>query len=176
MTIRGYEVPDVLGKIEELCVIWTVSLLQVEALRARIAAAQKELDIETASEAGIARMEQMFNLDPAGYTMEDRRFRLQCWMEDIGIYSDENIEDWIIKFGGEGTEVIHSQQTQGACTVLIPLSSENKVKDLQEKLNKIIPLGTEMTVSAIYQKFKNFENQTWNDLSEKTFGEVKRGE
>ncbi|MBR3552994.1 MAG: hypothetical protein IKN72_06365 [Clostridia bacterium] len=176
MRIGTYEVPDVLGTIEELRVIWTVTVAAVETLRARLAAAQTQLDIETADEAGLARMEAMFGLDATGYTVDERRFRLRCWTEDIGLYSAAHVKDWIETFGGEGTSVVYTAGMPASCTVRIPLSSEKKTDDLRRKLTKMLPVGTTVDVSANYETFAGLAAQTWSDLNARTFGEVKRGE
>lgn len=178
MNIQGYEIPDILGNVEELRVIYEVTLRAVERLRAALAAGQRELDIETASEDGLARLEAIYGLRAEGYTLDERRFRLRCWTEDGDItYSASNIKDWIERFGGEGTTVTYNfSASPKTCVVRIPLSSEKKTEDLRKKLEKMLPVGTSVDVSAVYETFGAFSAQTWSELSSSTFNELKRGD
>ena len=177
MNIRGYELPDVLCSIEELRVIYTVALMAIERLRADLAAAQLQLDYRTADGEGLSRLEKVYGLSDAdGYTEDERRFRLQCWTADIGAYSEPNVKNWIETFGGEGTTFSSSGVFPPTVTVRIPLNSEKKVSDLRRKLVKMLPMGSVVDVSAIYSTFASLNEQTWSDLSDRTFGEIKRGE
>lgn len=177
MNIRNYEIPDVLGRIEELRVIYTVTLAAIERLRADLAAAALQLDYATADLDGLARLEKIYGLaDASGYTEDERRFRLQCWAADIGNYSANNVKDWVETFGGEGASFSSTDTFPPTVTVRIPLNSEKKVADLRRKLEKMLPLGSTVDVSAIYTTFAQLSEQTWNELSDSTFGEIKRGE
>ena len=187
MRIRGYEVPDVLANVKEVGVFWRVMLDAVAQLRADFAEAERETHADTAASWGLDRWEKVFRLTTdESYTQDERQTRIRVWNREILLYGENDLKEWIywlveneIRAEDMSEDAVLSVEIQEdgtpLVTVRVPINSEKNVEDVKKRLEKIVPIGTELDVSPLFKTFLYYHAYTWAQLRNFTFNQAKRG-
>lgn len=174
--LKEYPMPPHLSSIKEVAVSFEIARYLCGLFYEKLAELERERNTDTATEAGIARKEKCYSIKPFETdTLEERRFRIQMIEREINIYNFEEIEGYIqdMSDGDAVVERDFSDIENPKLKISVALASAKSFKEMTERVSKMLPVDMTLEAQIIYAKFSQYASQTFEELSDKTFKEIK---
>ena len=178
MKISNY-IPTMYSNNTEMTNIYNAEEDEFEDnLKPKVNIVFKDTFIKTASESGIAKFEELFNITPNDTdTVEDRRnriiYRLNSHIPFTETYLVSKLQSLL---GNNFTYILDAEE----CTLTINITSPGKsaLVELNNILNNIVPCNMEITVIPYSINWQTIyeNNYKWNNLTEMTWQDVMDGE
>lgn len=128
----------------------------------------RNMFIETADEDGIAYFESLLGIFPEeNDTLENRRFRVYLrW----NIRKNTLNESLTVLLGVDGVKT----ELQGlSLTVKVALTEKNKVNEVRQLLERMLPAIMMFTVSLLYNQWGSVKHLKWGEVKGKTWGQLR---
>lgn len=166
--------PNALVGIPDLEQLYEAADNQIEKLYADLDQLDEDVFIDNMSEKRVKRWENMLGLTPKETdTLQERRFAVHSRVVDKLPYSYRVILSDLKALDPDATLAI--DYTNMKATVSVDISNQSMVGDIQDLLEKKLPLNMIYEVLLIYRPWSNIEDMTWGQVKTMTWYEVKTG-
>jgi hypothetical protein len=168
-------IPQALTGIPDLEQLYDAIDDQVEKLNDEVDQLDEDTFFDTMSENRVKRWENMISLTPGqNDSLDDRRFRIQSRVVDKLPYSYRIILSDLHALDPEAQMEIDWEHLN--VKVYMALSSQSMVADVEELLEKKLPLNLTYEIIIVYNTWGEYESDTWGDVSTMTWQQMKENE
>lgn len=168
--VEKIEWPEHIAAIEEIKVISDLVDKLTADIKQAIDNLNADIDIETATENGIARREKIYGIKPLDSdTLEDRRFRLKARLSDPMTYTEDYIREWLTNLMGEDYTLTVDYQNY-TFDLKIPLSGKSELVTVTNFIESAVPLHMRYKIALKYNIWSTVTvGKTWQDMTAKTW-------
>lgn len=165
-----FNCPEAVGKIKEIDAIYKMNdvvnpMEDAENL-------EKDLFTGTATENGIARRENLYNIIPKDTdTLEDRRYRVLTKENSEIPYTIRSLKRKLETLCGENGVTI--ELTEEKITVKVALARKGMYEDTAKMLEEIVPLNLLTECLQMYNTWEMLESYTWAELANRTWEQLR---
>lgn len=164
--------PRALVGIPDLEQLYAAADRQVEKLYEDLDQLDEDVFMDSMSETRVKRWETMLGLTPKETdTLQERRFAVHSRVVDKLPYSYRVILSDLKTLDPDAT--LDIDYTNMKATVSIDLSSQSMVADIQDLLEKKLPLNMIYVVEVLYRNWGDFSAYKWGDLLGYTWDEMR---
>jgi hypothetical protein len=168
-------IPQALTGIPDLEQLYDAIDDQVEKLNDEVDQLDEDTFFDTMSENRVKRWENMISLTPGqNDSLDDRIFRIQSRVVDKLPYSYRIILSDLHALDPEAQMEIDWEHLN--VKVYMALSSQSMVADVEELLEKKLPLNLTYEIIIVYNTWGEYESDTWGDVSTMTWQQMKENE
>lgn len=168
-------IPQALSGIPDLEQLYEAIDDQMETLNDEVAQLDEDTFFDSMSEYRVKRWENMIDLTPGqNDSLDDRRFRIQSRVVDKLPYSYRIILSDLHALDPEAQMEIDWEHLN--VKVYMALSSQSMVADVEELLEKKLPLNLTYEIIIVYNTWGEYESDTWGDVSTMTWQQMKENE
>ena len=133
---------------------------------------EKDLFTGTATENGIARRENLYNIIPKDTdTLEDRRYRVLTKENSEIPYTIRSLKRKLETLCGENGVTI--ELTEEKITVKVALARKGMYEDTAKMLEEIVPLNLLTECLQMYNTWEMLESYTWAELANRTWEQLR---
>ena len=164
--------PNALVGIPDLEQLYEAADRQVEKLYEDLDQLDEDVFIDNMSETRVKRWETMLGLTPKETdTLQERRFAVHSRVVDKLPYSYRVILSDLKALDTDAT--LEIDYTNMKATISVDLSSQSMVADIQDMLEKKLPLNMIYVVEVLYRNWGDFSAYKWGDLLGYTWDEMR---
>jgi hypothetical protein len=147
---------------------------QIEKINTEITRLDEDNYFDNTSENRVIRWEKILSLTQrARDTLDERRFAVHSKVIDKLPYTFRIIGKELNALA-PGADFTREMSENGmTATVRLPLTSASKISDVDSLLDRKLPLDVIYTIIIMYHTWDEYAGDTWADMSELTWGEVK---
>lgn len=164
--------PAVIAEVKDYQALMATEQAEIEKLWQ---AAHRALDnqfIESANEHSIERHELMLNIKPkVTDDLDLRKFRVLSRYNEQLPYSYNKIVERLKAICGENG--VKTELNGLSLAVKVELTAKDKVDEVKELLNRMIPANVVVDVSLLYNQWKKVKRLKWGQVKNKTWGELR---
>lgn len=168
-----FNAPIVFTNIPDIAQIYAINDRQELDLDESVETLEKNIFLDEMSETMIARWERMLKLVPlANDSVEDRRFRVKAKALEKLPYSYRVIISRLNTLCPGGYQFIINEE-RTSLSVKLALASKKMMADVQELLERVVPLNMTFDVSIMYTQYGALGAFTHAELSKYTYAELR---
>ncbi len=165
-------IPQALTGIPDLEQLYDAIDDQVEKLNDEVDQLDEDTFFDTMSENRVKRWENMISLTPGqNDSLDDRRFRIQSRVVDKLPYSYRIILSDLHALDPEAQMEIDWEHLN--VKVYMALSSQSMVADVEELLEKKLPLNLTYEIVIMYNTWDQVKAKKWGQIKDMTWYEIK---
>lgn len=163
--------PEFMRKVDCMRKITNAEQPEFDELNIGIDNIQKEMFIETASEIGVERFENIYGIENIG--REDIDFRKYRLMLKIMGSEHVSLSERLDKLIGTGNYTINFYSDDMRLQVRITVENKRYVQETFELLDRIIPCNIVLDVGVLYASHKMLGKYTHGELAAYKYSELK---
>ena len=168
-----FNAPIVFTNIPDIAQIYAINDVQEARLDRVVDALENNIFLNDMTEEMIARWERMLKLIPlANDSIEDRRFRVKAKALEKLPYSYRVIISRLNTLCPGGYQFIINED-RTSLSVKLALTSKKMMADVQELLERVVPLNMIFDVSILYTQYEKLGAFTHAELSKYTYAEFR---
>ena len=164
--------PPVLAEVRDYQALMQAEQAEIDRLWAAAERLLENQFIDGTDETGIARYELMMDIQPkATDDLALRQFRvLSRYNEQLPYTYRKMLEQLKALCGENGVKV----ELNGlSLTVKVELTAKEKVNEVRELLERMLPANVLVTVSLLYNQWGSIKLLTWGQAKNKTWGQLR---
>lgn len=166
--------PEVILNIDEIKALYDMEDVTGEQLNNDIDGLDQDIIIETATEHGILRREEILGIKALDTdTIEDRRFRVAAKWSDTYPYTLPNLRSRLNELVGEGNYSLELDYATMKMTCRLALERKEMYQAVVDLIEKIVPLNIVLDVSVLYNRHNELTGYTHQQLSHLTHKVIK---
>ena len=174
--LRRIDIPPHLEAIPEFRELDRVSDRQMLLLEVALENLEDDLLISTSTRKGIERRERILGIIPRDAVNIDKRRAnvLLAWF-DVYPYTRLDLQRRLDLLCGPGRATVTHNATAQTMTVSLNLRAKDRKEDVEEMLERIVPLMVVISVEIIYNKWNMYRPWSWHEMKAKTWEFIKEG-
>ena len=174
--LRTIEIPPHLEEMEEFKELDRVSDRQMLKLEVALENLEDDILVTTSTRKGIERREKILGIKPKDAVNIDRRRAnvLLAWY-DVHPYTRLDLQRRLDLLCGEGRCTVTYNAAAQTMKVSINLRAKGLKDDIDDMLEKIVPLMVIISTEIIYNKWSMYRPWSWHEMKAKTWEYIKEG-
>lgn len=174
--LRTIDNPPHLEEIYEFRELDRVSDRQMLLLEVALENLENDILISTSTRKGIERRERILGIIPRDAVNIDKRRRnvLLAWY-DVYPYTRLDLQRRLDLLCGQGRCTVTYNAAAQTMHVAINLRAKDQKQDLEEMLEKVVPLMISISTEIIYNKWRQYKPWSWWEMKAKTWEYIKEG-
>lgn len=165
--------PYLLDK-KEMLALAHAAALELQKFQNELDRVYKNHYVETADEAGLARWEKLYDIQPRNDSnLDDRRMEILTKMQTRRPYTKRMLYSLLKVLLGENNFALNIDTAHYLVTVTLELRRKNQVNAVAELLRRIIPANMDYLIQIRYNQYYMLTKFTFDELKEYTVLEVK---
>ena len=159
--------PEFLRNVKEYKVILTDAVQpEVVELFQAIENAMNDQFVQSATESGVSRWEQMLKIVPkATLSLDDRKFTILTRINDRLPYTLSSLKQRLENLCGKDEYSVELDAKNFVLKVRVALTARNNYKDVEIMLEKIVPANMIIDCSLMYNQHEMFYSYTHEQLT-----------
>ena len=174
--LRTIEIPPHLEEMPEFKELDRVSDKQMLKLEVALENLEDDILVMTSTRKGIERREKILGIKPKDAVNIDRRRAtvLLTWY-DVHPYTRLDLQRRLDRLCGEGRCTVTYNAAAQSMKVSINLRAKTMKSEIDDMLEKIVPLMVIITTEIIYNKWSAYRPWSWHEMKAKSWEYIKEG-
>lgn len=128
---------------------------------------------EDIDENGVDRLGESLKIDFAGFSFDDKVFKIKAYLFDKRPYNRANVKHMLSSLCGENNYSIEFDEVNKIVSVKINLGRKKQFSAIYELLDNVIPADMVLSVELLYNLHSDLTEKTHSELSALTHEELR---
>lgn len=166
--------PDTVKELKEFKAMANIENEALNEAWGKLKKVRDEQFALTADEDGISRYEKICSVtkNPSD-SLDERRFNVLVKMAESAPYTMKTLKDKLALLCGENGYKLERDCGEKKISIKVELANKKKLIAVRKLFERALPVNMIYVIDLLYNRWLDFENHTWEDVSGKSWFEMR---